>query len=172
MNGECCTIAAEYSFDVVSRVDMSEVQNAINQASKEVATRYDFRGTRAEINLDPKALTLTLTADDTQQLRSLLELVQQRLAKRGVSLRALEPGTPEPAEGSTLRQVIVLRQGIPSEKAREMARLLRDSKLKVSSQIQDDQLRIAGSKKDDLQAVMTLLKQQDFGVDLQFVNYR
>lgn len=165
-------MAAEYSFDVVSRVDMSEVHNAVHQTAKEVATRFDFRGSKATVDLDVKAHALTLVADDSQQLRSLLELLQQRLAKRGVPLRALEAGKAEAAGGDTLRQVIVLRQGIPTEKAREMSRVLRESKLKITSQIQDDQLRVAGAKKDDLQAAMALLKKQDFDLDLQFVNYR
>jgi len=151
---------------------MSEVQNAVNQAAKEVATRYDFRGTKAQLEFDAKAHAVTLTGDGAQQLRNLLELLQQRLAKRGVSLRALEVGKPEPAGGDTIKQTIVLRQGIPSEKAREMSRLLRESKIKITSQIQDDQLRVVGAKKDDLQAAIALLKQHDFGLDLQFVNYR
>ena len=165
-------MATEYSFDAVSRVDMSEVHNAVQQTTKEVATRFDFRGSKAGVELDAKANTLTLVADDAQQLRSLLELLQQRLAKRGVSLRALDAGNPEAAGGNTLRQVITLRQGIPIEKAREMSRLLRESKLKVTSQFQQDQLRVTGAKKDDLQAAMTLLRQQDLDLDLQFVNYR
>ncbi len=165
-------MASEYSFDVVNRVDMFEVQNAVNQAHKEVAVRYDFRGTKTRLDLDLKSGTITLTAEADQQLHNLLELLQQRLAKRGVSLRALEVGKPQPAGGDTLRQIIMLRQGIPSETAREMSRLLRESNLKVTSQIQDNQLRVVGAKKDDLQAAITMLKQHDFGIDLQFVNYR
>ena len=167
-----CAIAADHSFDVVSRVDMAEVQNAVNQAVKEVATRFDFRGSKAQLELDAKSQTVVLTAEDGHQLRSLLELLQQRLVKRGVSLRSLETGKPEPAGGDTLKQKIVCQQGIPTEKAREMSRLLRDSKLKVTSQIQDDQLRVTAPKKDDLQAAIALLKQNDFGIELQFVNYR
>ena len=165
-------IATESSFDVVSRVDTAEVQNAVNQAQKEIATRYDFRGTKAELNFEPKANALTLTAESEAQLRSLEELLHQRLAKRGVPLRALEAGKPEAAAGGTLRLVITLRQGIPTEKAKQMQKVIRDSKLKVNAQIQDDQLRVAGAKKDDLQAAITLLRQNDFGIELQFVNYR
>jgi uncharacterized protein YajQ (UPF0234 family) len=168
----CCVIAAEYSFDVVSRVEMAEVQNAVHQTQKEVSTRFDFRGSRAGVDLDVRAGTLTLLADNDQQMRGLLELLQQRLAKRSVSLRALDVGTPVPAAGGTLRQVITLRQGIPAEKAKQMQKLLRDSRLKVTVQIQNDQLRVAGAKKDDLQAAIALLKGTDLGLDLQFVNYR
>lgn len=165
-------IAAESSFDVVSRVDTAEVQNAVHQAQKEIATRYDFQGTKAELAFDPKASTLTLTAEGETQLRSLTELLHQRLAKRGVPLRALEAGKPQAAAGGTLRLVITLRQGIPSEKAKQMQKLIRDSKLKVTAQIQDDQVRVAGAKKDELQGVIALLRQNDFGIELQFVNYR
>ena len=165
-------IATEYSFDVVSRVDMAEVQNAVQQAGKEVATRYDLRGAGAAIALDAKAGTVTLTAADAQPLGSLLELLQQRLAKRGVSLRAVQAGEPQPASGGTLRQVLTFQQGIPTEKGKELVRALRDAKLKVTAQLQDDQVRVNGAKKDDLQAAIALLKGADIGLDLQFVNYR
>jgi hypothetical protein len=165
-------IATEYSFDVVSRVDMAEVGNAVQQVAKEISTRFDLQGTRAAVQLDAKQAAITLTAEDEQQMRNLLEMLQQRLAKRGVSLKALEVGSSEPAAGGTLRRTVTLRQGIPADKGKEMARILRDSKIKVTAQIQGDQLRVAGSKKDDLQAAITLLKQRDFGMDLQFVNYR
>jgi len=157
---------------VVSRVDLAEVQNAVLQAQREVATRFDFRGSAAAVTLDAREHTLDLVADNDQQLRSLFELVELRLAKRGVSLRALEVADPAPAAGGTLRQRITLRHGIPTERAKQMQKLLRDSKLKVTSQIQEDQLRVAGAKKDDLQQAMALLRGTDFELELQFVNLR
>lgn len=151
---------------------MSEVQNAIQQVAKEIATRFDLQGTRAQVQFDAKQAAIVVTAEDAQQMRNLMELVQQRLAKRGVSLKALEVGEPEAGPSGTLRSTVTLRQGIAADKGKEMARILRDSKLKVTAQIQGDQLRVAGAKKDDLQAAITLLKGHDFGIDLQFVNYR
>ena len=165
-------IASQFSFDVVSRVEMVEVTNAVQQVGKEISTRFDLQGTRADVEFDAKQGAITVTAEDAQQMRSLMELLQQRLAKRGVSLKALEVGAAQPAAGGTLRSEVTLRQGISAEKGKEMARILRDSKLKIQTQIQGDQLRVTGAKKDDLQAAIGVLKQQDFGMDLQFVNYR
>jgi hypothetical protein len=167
-----CAIAGEHSFDVVSRVDMAEVQNALTQAQREVATRFDFRSGGAELALEAREGRLTLGAEDDQHLRSLLELLTQRLAKRGVSLRALDISPPEPAAGGRRKQIVALRVGIPAEKAKAMQKLLRDRKLKVTAQIQDDQLRVFGDKKDELQAAITLLRAEDYGIDLQFVNLR
>lgn len=157
---------------MVSRVDLAEVQTAVHQVQREVGTRFDFRGTKAAISMEPREGTLTLIGESDLQLHSLLELVQQRLAKRGVSLRALAIADPVPAGGSTLRQIITVSQGIPADKAKQLQKLLRDNKVKVNAQFQEDQLRVAGSKKDDLQAAIAMLKAQDFGLDLQFVNYR
>jgi uncharacterized protein YajQ (UPF0234 family) len=157
---------------VVSRVDLAEVQNALVQAQREVATRFDFKDGGAELELDARQRTITLVAEDDQHLRSLLELLTQRLAKRAVSLRALDISRPEATAGGRRRQIITLRVGIPTEKAKAMQKLLRDKKLKVVAQIQDDQLRVFGDKKDDLQAAIALLRSHDFGLDLQFVNLR
>ena len=165
-------IASQYSFDVVSRVDMAEVTNAVQQVGKEIATRFDLQGTRAQVEFDAKQGSIVVTAEDVQQMRNLQELLQQRLAKRGVSLKALEVGAPGPGASGTVRSTVTLRQGIPAEKGKELTRVLRDSKLKLTAQIQGDQLRVTGAKKDDLQTAITLLKQQDVGLDLQFVNYR
>jgi uncharacterized protein YajQ (UPF0234 family) len=151
---------------------LAEVQNAVLQARREIGTRFDFKGSGATVELAQKESTLTLVADNDQQLRSLVELMSQRLAKRGVSLRALDIQPPTPGPGGTRRQVIAIRQGVPAEKARQMQKLIRDSKLKVTTQIQDDQIRVFGAKKDDLQTVIALLRSQDFGMDLQFLNLR
>ncbi len=166
------TIATEYSFDVLSRVDMAEVQNAVQQGLKEVATRYDFKGGDATIVLNPKEGEIQLEAADDQQMRSLLELVQQRLARRKVSLRALDVQPQERAGGDRVRRIIRLRQGIPAEKAREIIRFLRERHPKVKAQQQDDQIRVSGPKKDELQSVMATLRAEDFGLDLDFANYR
>lgn len=165
-------MATEYSFDVVSRVDLAEVANAVNQTRKEVQTRFDFQGSKAAVDLDPKARTLTLSGEDDQKIGNLREILQQRIAKRGVAMRALEVGQVEPAGGGIKKQVITLRHGIPTDKAKEIQRLLRESKLKLTAQIQDDQLRVSSAKKDELQAAIALLRQADFGIALQFINQR
>lgn len=170
--GECQKLAEEFSFDVVSKVNMAEVVNSVNQSTKEIETRYDFRGSKAGIGLDEKAGTLTLTAEDDMKLRNVIDILQTKLVKRGVALRALEYGKVEDAAGGTLRQVVTLKQGIAQEKAKQITQTLRDSKLKIRSEIRGEEVRVAGAKKDDLQAAITLLKSKDFGIELQFVNYR
>lgn len=165
-------IAAQFSFDVVSRVDLAEVNNAVNQAAKEISTRYDLRGSKARIDFDEKQGQLTLVAEDDFKLRAVVDILETRLVKRGVSLKALVSQKPEEAAGGMLRQVIKLQQGIPEDKARQMTKAVKASKLKVTIQIQGDQLRVSGAKKDDLQAVIALLKGEDHGLELQFVNYR
>lgn len=151
---------------------MNEVHNAVNQAIKEVETRFDFRGSPARIELDQKKATITMHAESDMKLQNLRDILETKMAKRDVSLRALKYAEPEEAIGGASRQVVTLQQGIPQEKAKEISKIIRDSKIKVTAQIQADQVRIAGSKKDDLQAVMALLRKQDFGFDLQFANYR
>lgn len=151
---------------------MAEVVNAVSQATREIETRFDFKGSKARIELDEKEGVLTLIGDDDFKLKQVVDILQGKLVKRGVSLKALEYGQVQPAAGGTVRQVITLRQGIPADKAKAMTRLIRDSKLKVTAQIQDDQIRVSGAKKDDLQQVIQLLKKEDFGLELQFVNYR
>ncbi len=166
-------MATQCSFDVTSTIDLQEVDNALNQARKEVAQRYDFKGAKAGVDFDEKAGTLTLTADDTMKLGALWEIVQTRLVRRNVPVKNLKPADPEPAAGGSMRQVITLQQGIPSEAARDIVKFLKDRKLKkVQASIQGDQLRITSMSKDDLQEVMRLLREQDFGVALQFGNYR
>src|SRR5690606_32778559 len=134
--------------------------------------RFDFRGSKSSIELNEKEETLTLVSDDEYKVRALAEIVEGRLARRGVPLKNLDYGRIEPAAGGTARQVITLRSGIPQETAKKITKTIRDAKLKVSAQIQGDQVRVSGPKKDDLQAVIALLRKEDFGLELQFVNYR
>ncbi len=162
---------ADASFDVVSKVDRQEVDNALNQAAKEVAQRYDFKGVGASIAWSGDAVEIKANSDD--RVRAVLEVFQEKLIKRGVSLKALDHGDPQPAGGSTSRLSISVQQGIDDEKAKTIAKKIRGAGLKgVQAQIQGDQLRVSGKKRDDLQAVIALLKDSDFGVPLQFVNYR
>ena len=161
------------SFDVTSNVDLQEVDNALNQARKEVAQRYDFKGSKASIDFDPKESKLVLTADDEFKVNALWEIVQTRLIRRNVPVKNLSRGPATPAASSTVRQDITLQQGIPSEKARDIIKFLKDHKLKkVQASIQSDQLRVTSPSRDDLQEVMRLLREADFGVALQFGNYR
>ena len=166
-------MATQASFDVTSNVDLQEVDNALNQARKEVAQRYDFKGSKASIEFDAKESKLVLVSDDDFKLNALWEIVQTRLVRRNVPVKNLTRGTPQPSSNSTVRQEVSLQQGIPSEKAKDIVKFLKDSKLKkVQASIQGDQLRITSGSKDDLQEVMRLLREQDFGVALQFGNYR
>src|ERR1700757_3609792 len=162
----------DFSFDVVSRVDLQEISNAVQQASKEIATRFDFRGSASRIEWNEKDLALILTSDDGHKLKSVVDVLETRLVKRGIAVKALDYGKVEPAAGATVRQVAKVQQGIPSEKAKEIVKAIKDEKLKVQASIQADQVRIAGKSKDDLQTVMALLRGRDFGVPLQFTNYR
>ena len=159
------------SFDIVSQVNFQEVDNALNQAIKEIQTRYDFKGTKSEIRRGEKG-AFTVIADDEFKRKSVLDIVQSKLVKRGVSLKALELGKVEPASGGTVRQEITFQAGIPGEKAKEIVKLLKDSKLKVQGAIQEDQVRVSGKNKDDLQAAIQAIKAKDFGLDLQFANFR
>ena len=165
-------MATQCSFDVTSNVDLQEVDNALNQARKEVAQRYDFKGSKASIDFDAKESKLTLVADDEFKLNALWEIVQTRLVRRNVPVRNLTRGTVVPSANSTVRQEITLQQGIPTEKAKDIVKYLKDAKKKVQASIQGDQLRVTSPSKDDLQEAMRVLREQDFGVALQFGNYR
>jgi hypothetical protein len=166
-------MATQCSFDVTSNVDLQEVDNALNQARKEVAQRYDFKGSKASIDFDQKESKLMLVADDEFKLNALWEIVSTRLVRRNVPVKNLTRGAAQPAANSTVRQEVALQQGIPTEKARDIVKFIKDSKLrKVQAAIQGDQLRVSSGSKDDLQEVMRLLREQDFGVALQFGNYR
>ncbi len=165
-------MAAESSFDIVCNIDMQEMDNAVNQALKEVAQRFDFKGSKSDIVLDKVKGTLTLSTEDDFRLKALTDILQSRVIKRNISLKALSCGKVEQAAGGTVRQVITLQQGIPQEKAKEIVKLIKNTKLKVNASIQQDQVRVAGKSRDDLQQVISLLKSQDLGIDMQFANYR
>ncbi|HUG44654.1 MAG TPA: YajQ family cyclic di-GMP-binding protein [Acidobacteriota bacterium] len=163
-------MAKENSFDIVSKTDMNEVRNAVNQATKEVQQRFDFKGSRSEIEVDDTGLVLT--SDDEYRLNSLVEIVRQKLVKRGVSLKALTAGKIEPSSGGTVRQRWDIQQGIPMEKAREIVKEVKNLKLKVQASIQGETVRVSGRDRDNLQSVIAHLRSQDFGIDMQFTNYR
>ena len=163
-------MAGENSFDVVSDVDLMEVSNAVQQAIKEIRQRFDFKGSVSDIALEKE--TLTLTSDDESKLKSVTDILQTKLVKRGVSLKALDYGAIQPAAKGTVRQVVTIKKGISPEKAKEIVKFIKGSGVKVQASIQEDQVRVSGKKRDDLQAIIQLLKSQDFGIDLQFTNYR
>lgn len=165
-------MAAAYSFDVTSTIEMPEVDNAVNQARKEIGQRFDFKGSIAKIDLDQKANTVTLTAEDNFKLESVWDVLQTRLIKRDVAVKNLKRGDVEAISGGAVKQVIELQQGIPIEAAKEIVKHLKDLKKKVQATIQGDQVRITSSSKDELQAAMQALRAKDFGVALQFGNYR
>jgi uncharacterized protein YajQ (UPF0234 family) len=161
---------AESSFDVVSSVDLQEVKNAIGQAMKEITTRFDLKGTNSTIELQGEQIQLATS--DEFKLKAVRDVLEGRLVKRGVPLKALTWGTVEKALGGTARQNVDLQKGIPSEKAREIVKVIKGTKLKVQASIQGDQVRVSGKNRDDLQAVIQLLKGTDLGIDMQFTNYR
>jgi uncharacterized protein YajQ (UPF0234 family) len=166
-------MAATSSFDITSTIDFQEVDNALNQARKELGQRYDFKGATAEIVLNTAEKTLTLMADDEFKMNALWEIVQTRLVRRSVPVKNFKDTASEPAAGGKLRRVIAIQQGIPIEAAREIVKFIKDRKLKkVQASIQADQVRVSSPSKDDLQAAMQALREQDFGVALQFGNYR
>jgi cyclic-di-GMP-binding protein len=161
------------SFDITSGVDLQEVDNAVNQARKEVAQRYDFKGSRAAIDFNRTDNTIALTADDEFKMNALWEILQGRMVRRGVPVKNLTPGAIERAANDTVRRLITLQQGIPTEAAREIVKFLKDHKLKrVQAAIQADQVRVSSPSKDDLQEAIRLLREHDFGIALQFGNYR
>jgi len=161
------------SFDITSGVDLQEVDNAVNQARKEVAQRYDFKGSRAAIDFNRTENNITLTADDEFKMNALWDILQGRMVRRGVPTKNLTPGTIERAANDTVRRVITLQQGIPTDAARDIVKFLKDNKLKkVQAAIQADQVRVSSPSKDELQEAMRLLREHDFGIALQFGNYR
>ena len=163
-------MAAENSFDIVCKVDMQEVTNALDQARREIDTRYDLKGSKNEVKLEKTDITV-LVADD-MKLKAIIDILQSKLHKRGVPLKALDYGKVEEASGGALRQKITVQQGIPIEKAREIVRLVKDSKVRVQAAIQESQVRVTGKNRDDLQKIIALVKERDFGIALQFTNYR
>ena len=166
-------MAAQVSFDITSGVDIQEVDNAVNQARKEIAQRYDFKGSRAAIDLNRTDNTITLTADDEFKMNAVWEILQGRLVRRGVPTKNLTPGEIERAANDTVRREITLQQGIPTEAAKEIVKFLKERKLKkVQAAIQADQVRVSSGSKDDLQEAIRVLREHAFGVALQFGNYR
>ncbi len=166
-------MAAASSFDITSTIDFQEVDNALNQARKEVGQRYDFKGAKAEIDLNAAEKTLTLVTDDEFKMNALWEIVQTRLVRRGVAIKNFKAPDSEAAAGGAVRRVIPIQQGIPIEAAREIVKFVKDRKLKkVQASIQADQVRVSSPSKDELQEAMRQLREHDFGVALQFGNYR
>jgi uncharacterized protein YajQ (UPF0234 family) len=163
-------MAGSNSFDVVSDVDMMETSNAVQQAMKEIRQRFDFKGSVSDITLEGE--TLTLHSDDESRLKAVIDVLTTKLVKRGVSLKALQYGKIEPATKGTVRQVVTIQKGIPVEKAKEIVKFIKGSGIRVQASIQENQVRVSGKNRDDLQAVIGSLKAQDFGLDLQFTNYR
>lgn len=164
------SMSSENSFDIVSKLDMQEMNNAINQAEKEIATRFDFKGSKSSITLDKEELVVV--SDDDFKLQNVLDILQSKMAKRGISLKNLEYGKVEGASSGTVRQRIKVKQGVDQDNAKKINIMIRDSKLKVKSQIQGDQIRVTGKSKDDLQAVMAMLRKAALPLDLQFINFR
>src|SRR5512135_1890800 len=163
-------MAAENSFDIVSKIDMSQVTNAVTQSMKEIGQRFDFKGSKSNITQEKDALVIV--SDDEYKLNSVVDILQTKLVKRGVPIKNLSFGKVEPAQGGTVRQHATLQQGIPTDKAKEIVKAIKDSKIKVQASIQADQVRVAGKNRDDLQAVIQLLKGKEFALELQFDNYR
>ena len=163
-------MAAENSFDVVSKIDMAEVTNAVSQTLKEISQRFDFKGSKSAITQEKDALIIV--SDDDYKLKSVIDILQGKLVKRGVPTKNLSFGKVEPALGGTVRQKVTIQQGITTDKAKEVVKAIKDAKMKVQASIQADQVRVSGKNRDDLQAVIQLLKGKDFGIELQFTNYR
>jgi cyclic-di-GMP-binding protein len=164
-------MASDNSFDIVSKVDLQEVSNAIQQALKEIHTRFDLKDSKSDIKIEGKD-AIQVNSIDEYKLKAVLDVLQQKLVRRQVPLKALTYGAIEPAAGATVRQKISLQQGIPSEKAKEIVKLIKDSKKKVQASIQGDTVRISGKDRDTLQEIIALVKSRDFGIDMQFTNYR
>lgn len=163
-------MAEQNSFDIASNIDRAEITNAINQTMKEVGQRFDFKGSSAAVALE--ADSLILTAEDDTKLRNMNDILQQKLVRRGVPLKGLDYGKIEPAAGGTVRQAVALQQGIPTDKAKEIVKFIKDTKAKVQASIQADVVRVTGKDRDTLQDVIAKLKAKDFGIDMQFTNYR
>ncbi len=165
-------MASDHSFDIVSKVDLQEVSNAVQQTEKEISQRFDFRGSKSSVALDEKKYELTLISDDEHKLKSLIDILQNKLVKRSVPLKAINFGKTEPASGGTVRQVLMLQNGIPVEKAKEIIKFIKNTKVKVQAEIQKEQVRVRSKKIDDLQNIIKEIKEKDFGIHTDFINYR
>ena len=165
-------MAQQFSFDIVSEVNLQEVDNALNQARKEISQRYDFKGIHTAIDFSEKDKTITITSGDEFHLKSAVDILQNKLIKRGVHIKALKYGTVENAAGGAVRQVITLRIGIDKEDSKTIVKMIKDSKVRVQAQIMDDQVRVSGKDKDDLQKIIKLVNDANYPFATQFVNYR
>ena len=163
-------MASENSFDIVSKIDLQEVDNAGNQASREISTRYDFKGSISSVVREGN--TITVVGDDDYKLKSVIDILQTKLSKRGIPLNGLVYGKVEQASGGSFRQKIDIQEGIPQEKAKEIVKLMKNAKLKVQASIQGDQVRVSGKSRNDLQSIIAVLKNENFGISMQFTNYR
>ena len=162
----------ENTFDIASKIDLNEVSNAVQQTSKEIQTRYDLKDSKSSVELNEKERKILLASSDEYKLKAVTEILGQKLVKRNVPLKGLQYGTTIPASQGSVRQEITLQQGIPIEKARDIVKTVKDSKLKVQASIQGDVVRVSGKDRDTLQQVIALLRAKDFGIDMQFTNYR
>ncbi len=165
-------MADEHSFDIASKIDLQEVLNAEQQATKEISQRFDFKGSKSSIELNKEKHEILLNSDDELKLKTVIDILQTKLVKRGISLKALEYGKIEQASGSSVRQVVKLQQGIPIEKAKEIVKIIKDTKMKVQAEIQKDQVRVKAKKIDDLQALIALLRGKDLGIHIDCINFR
>jgi len=165
-------MADEHSCDIISKVDLQEVLNSVQQAMKEISQRFDFKGSKSNIELNKDKHELTVISDDDQKLKTVLDVLQSKLIKRGISLKALQYGKIEQASGGTVRQLITLQQGIPVEKAKEIVKIIKETKMKVQAEIQKDQVRLKAKKIDDLQTIMKLLREKNLDIHIDFSNYR
>jgi uncharacterized protein YajQ (UPF0234 family) len=165
-------MADEFSFDIVGKVNMQEVLNAVNQASKEISQRFDFKGSKSRIDLNSDKHEITVVADDDYKLRSVRDILEAKLIKRGVPTKSMSYGKPEQASGDTLRVVASIQQGITTERCKEIVKLIKGMGVKVQAEIQSDQVRVKGKKKDELQAVMKAVKDKEYDFHIDFVNYR
>lgn len=163
-------MSSENSFDIVSKIDLQEVDNAVNQASREISTRYDFKGSISSVVREGN--TITVVGDDDYKLKSVIDILQTKLSKRGIPLNGLVYGKVEQASGGSFRQKIDIQEGIPQEKAKEIVKLIKNTKLKVQASIQGDQVRVSGKSRNDLQSIIAVLKNENFGISMQFTNYR
>jgi uncharacterized protein YajQ (UPF0234 family) len=161
---------SDFSFDIVSKVEKQALEDAVNQASREIATRFDFKNSKSSLEL--KDMTITIIADDEMKLKNVVDVLQSKCVKRGISLKALQYGKAEPASQGTLRQVVTCTEGIATDRAKKLVEAIKNEKLKVTTKIQDEQLRVAGKSKDDLQKVIELVRRMELDYPVQFVNYR
>jgi len=165
-------MANQYSFDVVSKIDMQEMKNAVDQTDKEISQRFDFKGSKTELTLKEKERELVIVSDDEYKLNAVIDILKGKCIKRNISLKGLAFGKMEDALGSTIRQKIGIQNGIPEDKAKTITKAIKEQKLKAQAQIQGDQIRVQSKSKDELQTVMSFLRQEDFEIDLTFENYR